>query len=81
MASQTPRRATLCIELQRNYGSGTVVMVLSIPGRQGTVTRSWDRGGPGQVTVPDYESIKLSVLQALDDWLVLSEGLQTVLPL
>lgn len=74
-----PQRRTLCIELSRIYGGSAVLAVISIPGREGTVTRAWE-GSPSElVTVPTAEDIKSWVAQTVWDWLML-EGLQMVWP-
>lgn len=71
---------TVAIELQKSSASGDVLLVVSIPGREGTVTHMY-RGGVGTgVTAPQAEDIKATVMRLLDDWLLTVEGLQGVLP-
>ena len=64
------------MEFSRLYGSGTVLAVLSVPGREGTVSRKWD-GRDG--LCPDayaVEDIVAWTAQAVRDWLVTVEGVQ-----
>jgi len=71
---RTQGGTTLCLEFTRSAADGSVLMVLSIPGRDGTVTRSWPGSRPSGLSVPQVDDIRAAVDQALYDWLIVSQG-------
>jgi len=71
---RTQGGTTLCFEFKRAANDGSVTMVLSIPGREGTVTRSWAGQRPSGLSVPQVDDIRAAVDQALYDWLIVSQG-------
>ncbi len=70
----------LVVEIAVRPASGDIDVVLSIPGREGTVTRTWRGRGSGQrVTVPQLQDLSSWVSLSVENWLLGSTGAQEVL--
>ena len=59
---------TLCIEISRKPGAGDVRLVLSVPGRSGTLTRTWRSLSTGPISLAQVEDFRAAVIQAVDEW-------------
>jgi hypothetical protein len=64
--------AALVVELQREMSSGAVRMTLSLPGRDGTSSRTWEPLAAGMLTTAQFEDVCTAVGNVVDEWLLLS---------
>lgn len=71
-----PTRACLVIELQALYDGGGLLAVVSIPGREGTLSRTWTGRPPVAVTEPQASDIKAWLLSLVDEFMVTAIGVQ-----
>lgn len=73
-----PDAHALVLELSRGRTDGHVTLVLSIPGREGTVTRKWGLPGAQGITPSQLEDLLCSVQGSIVDW-ILAGGVQQTL--
>lgn len=66
-----PPRTGLTLELSYNGASKKVLLVLSVAGREGTVSREWGGACCPGLTVPVMDDISSVVGQAVSDWCLL----------
>lgn len=67
-------RSAFCLECQLH--DQAVSVVLSIPGREGTVTRAWSREPGAGLTAPSWDDLRAWVDLALTQWYQTAEGVQ-----
>lgn len=69
-----------CIEVQVREKTGDVVVTVSIPGREGTLSRVWSgRDGCHRLSVPQMEDIKAWVAQTVENHVLARSGVQGLL--
>ena len=64
--------SVLCVEIERAKNSGTVRVVLSIPGRPGASARTWDANASGLLTEAQIDDIRASIDSSIFDWILLA---------
>lgn len=60
--------------------SGELQIVVSIPGRDGALTRRWKPAGCGRIDVRQWEDAQAAVIGSLSEWFYLASGAQVEFP-
>lgn len=73
-------RSSLTLEFVAQ-ASGDLMVVISRPGREGTLTRVWRAApGCGRLSITQLEDVRSWVAQTMAEWLLLCSGVQEALP-
>lgn len=71
-----PERHALTIELTTAYGGGTVLSVVSVKGREHTLSRLFGSEGSPRLSTSQAFDLQLWLCQTLTNWLVTTQGVQ-----
>lgn len=76
-----PERSVLTLELSTLYSGRSVLAVVTLAGREGTLSRTWDGSATGGISVSQLEDIKGWALTTLENHFLTVLGAQEQLPL